>query len=283
MDNTVFTDILRRKTARVHSVSDALVNLRLVSVLVDRELYAKSIACFYFVLKKIEDELENQGKEDSRIADFVKESRELFRSQAIQKDLEYFLGPSWHSIAVMCSKRYAEGYINHIELKMPNRICIVIHAYTQLAAFASGGRILARKVLLNTLLNADERGKDNDIDSVPEGLHAFQYEKKEIGELKNSMKRALNALAPHLSEEEQASIIQEHALVFKLNNDIITSFKVGFLPSAKAYTNWICRKIRSGIYSKTMAYGCVVVVAGILALHQMSTSGSERNLRGATR
>lgn len=276
MSTEVFTDRLRRKSARAHSLSDALVHLRLVSVLVDRVLYGKAIACFYFVLKRIEDDLEKLKVEEPRISEFVEKSRRLYRASAIEKDLVFFLGPTWHSIAAKSSKPYAEKYLNHIENSMPNRICLVIHAYTQFAAFASGGRILARKLLINTLFSADERGQ-HDIDSLPEGLHAFQYpQNKKVDDLKADMKAALNEVATHLSPQEQSWLMDEHAMVFSLNNGIINSFKVGFMPSAKAYTSWMYRKVSSVVYAKNVFITVVVLTAGVL-ITQMSTRRESRN------
>lgn len=265
MNPETFTDRLRRKTARAHSLSDTLVHLRLVSVLIDRQLYAKAIACFYFVLKRVEEDLQELKSEDPRVAEFYEKSRPLFRSNAIQKDLVFFLGPSWDRIIAQCSKPYVEDYLNHIEGCMTSKLGIVIHAYTQFAAFASGGRILAQKLLLNTLFSAEERGHHDEIDSVPEGLHSFQYASK-VDTLKSEMKNALNALATNLTPQEADCLAHEHAMVFTLNNGIIHSFKVGFIPSAKAYTSWAYKYLYT---KKKMVLGCVAVAAAGVCIHLM--------------
>lgn len=268
----LFTESLRRKTARAHSLSDTLVHLRLASVLIDSKLYAKAIACFYFVLKRIENDLQQLQSEDGRVVEFYEKSRVLFRSDAIEKDLRFFLGPSWHNIVVEHSKPYADEYLDHIERSMPSKICIVIHAYTQFAAFASGGRILARKLFFI-------KGHSDDIDSVPEGLHTFQYvSDKSVDALKVEMKNALNALATNLTPEEEASLMTEHAMVFSLNNGIIYSFKIGFMTSAKAYTAWMYKKALSVMYAKNMALGCVAVIGLGFLVHQMSSRRSRHDV-----
>ena len=276
-ESSSFTDSLRRKSARAHSISDALVHLRFVSVLIDTELYAKAIACFYFVLKRIENDLKQLQLEDPRVVEFYEKSRGLFRSNAIEKDLRFFLGPSWHKIALQHSKPYSEDYLRHIERSMPSKLCIVIHTYTQLAAFASGGRILARKLLLKTLFSVEDRGHSDDIDSVPEGLHAFQYD-SDVGDLKVEMKNALNALATKLTPEEEASLMDEHAMVFTLNNGIIQSLKIGFMTSAKAYASWIYKKASSIMYTKNMALGCVAVMTVGVLVHQMPSRQSRQDV-----
>jgi len=45
---------LTKESRKVHSVSDALVNTRLVALLCDRLLYARAIGCFYFVFARLE-------------------------------------------------------------------------------------------------------------------------------------------------------------------------------------------------------------------------------------
>lgn len=266
-NSEAFTDTLRRETARAHSLSDALVQLRLVSVLIDRELYAKALACFYFILQKIEDLLQQISPHDARVAAFVKQTKGLWRTSAIEKDLQFFLGPSWHDIASDSSKRYVQNYLNHLENSMPSDICIVIHAYTQFAAFASGGRILAR-LLVKSLFDNDSKGKPRAVDSISGGLHAFQYPHQNVEDLKNEMKCALNALEPHLSERERADMLREHAMVFALNNDVVRSFKVGFIPSAKAYSQLVYRKVQPIICSKRLVIGCAVLAVGMILSHR---------------
>lgn len=52
------TERLRSASKSAHSLSDALVNARLVVLFTDRILYARALACFYFVFKALEDALD---------------------------------------------------------------------------------------------------------------------------------------------------------------------------------------------------------------------------------
>jgi len=92
MQNEDFSSELRNKTKDVHDKSDRLINLKLVVVLTDTKLYAEAIAEFYFVFRTIEECIDRL-KEDPRIQQFY--IKEMFRKEAFERDLEYFLGPGW--------------------------------------------------------------------------------------------------------------------------------------------------------------------------------------------
>jgi hypothetical protein len=66
MAESMLADAFKQRSATQHSVSDALVNTRLLAVVIDRTLYAHALACFYVVLKRIEDLLDKQTLKDSR-------------------------------------------------------------------------------------------------------------------------------------------------------------------------------------------------------------------------
>ena len=59
------TDRLRSASKSAHSLSDALVNARLVVLFTDRILYARALACFYFVFKALEDALDKAFDKDA--------------------------------------------------------------------------------------------------------------------------------------------------------------------------------------------------------------------------
>ena len=58
------TDRLRAASKKSHSVSDALVNARLVVLFTDRELYARALACFFFVFSALEAALRESWDRD---------------------------------------------------------------------------------------------------------------------------------------------------------------------------------------------------------------------------
>ena len=60
-----FSVQLRQASRKTHSMSDALVNSRLINLLVDRKLYARALGCFYYIFKSIESGLDLAAQCDS--------------------------------------------------------------------------------------------------------------------------------------------------------------------------------------------------------------------------
>ena len=52
-----FSDHLRHASKQTHSISDALVNTRLITILIDRKLYARALGCFYLIFETLENKL----------------------------------------------------------------------------------------------------------------------------------------------------------------------------------------------------------------------------------
>lgn len=50
-------DQLRRASKKSHTISDGLVNARLLALFVDRDLFGRAISLFYFVFATLEAEL----------------------------------------------------------------------------------------------------------------------------------------------------------------------------------------------------------------------------------
>ncbi len=63
-----FTERLRSASRSAHGISDALVNARLVVLFTSRELYARALACFYFVFIALEDALSRSWERDQGAA-----------------------------------------------------------------------------------------------------------------------------------------------------------------------------------------------------------------------
>lgn len=64
-EHLLFSVQLRRASRKTHSISDALVNARLISILTDPKLYARALGCFYYIFEAIERGLEVAQKLDS--------------------------------------------------------------------------------------------------------------------------------------------------------------------------------------------------------------------------
>ena len=51
------TDDLRRASRKVHDLSDAVVNAKLIALFIDRAMYGRALALFYCVFRALEGEL----------------------------------------------------------------------------------------------------------------------------------------------------------------------------------------------------------------------------------
>mmetsp|Transcript_10357 Transcript_10357/g.20447 ORF Transcript_10357/g.20447 Transcript_10357/m.20447 type:complete len:271 (+) Transcript_10357:78-890(+) len=251
------TDLLRSASVRKHSMSDSIVNARLVTVLVDRVLYARALSCFYWILSRIESELNHAAETDQRLVPFVTASTPLFRRDAIAQDLEYYLGPDWKRDAEKHSLSYVQAYLERLDYISSNKdvsILLAAHAFTQHQAFASGGRILASRVIPKGL-GLDPHGTD--------GRKAFQYSSGDdayVRAQRESVKSALDDLGKHMSDQEKELFVKEHCLVFTMNNTIVTSFRVGWLNPLRAGMTFVSKALLSSRIG-WMTVGVAVSVA----------------------
>ena len=70
--NLPFSVQLRQASRRKHSISDALVNSRLINLLVDPKLYARALGCFYYIFNAVEDGLDLAVQCDPSEFEYVK-------------------------------------------------------------------------------------------------------------------------------------------------------------------------------------------------------------------
>lgn len=179
---------------------------------------------------------------DAGLVPFVDASTPLFRSDAIAKDLEYYLGPDWKHDAEKHSLHYVQAYLDRLEYLSSQRelnILLAAHAFTQHQAFASGGRILASRVIPKGL-GLDPRSTD--------GRKSFQYSSEDDADVRvqrESVKSAMDELGKHMTEKEKELFVQEHCLVFSMNNTIVTSFRVGWFSPLRAGLSFVSKNLLS--------------------------------------
>ncbi|CAH0474191.1 unnamed protein product [Peronospora belbahrii] len=70
----LLTEQMRAATREVHSISDKLVNVKLMVALMDKKLYGRALMLFYYIYKIF---------------------HEIARADNIAKDLHYYLGEEW--------------------------------------------------------------------------------------------------------------------------------------------------------------------------------------------
>jgi heme oxygenase len=189
------------------------------------------------------------------VRQFAESNSQMYRSAAIAADLEYFLGRDWKGVTSDNNvARCVEPYLIHLDT-LHDSTSIVAHAYTQWSAFISGGRILASRVISKAL------GLVYDSNGCGEGLHAFSYEGN-TAIMKQTLRESLNCLGSELNDEEFNSIIDEHMIVFDLNNHIVKSFRV--VASIKAYFKFLLSMAQHHKIPCIIAsIGCLVLILAL--------------------
>lgn len=220
--STSFTDEMRAASKRSHSLSDALVNARLVVLFTDRILYGRAIACFYFVFKALEEALTVAVKIQPDLKRFGELLPQLFRSEAFRVDLQFYLDScpgGWSKAAEMEHSPAIRRYEERLRcLTKENPRLLLAHAYTQLLAITAGGQIIRR-------MARKQMGLPESL-----GTASFEYptDAPSPSTLSTKFKAELNSWADGLTPEIRLQLIKEHCAVFRYNTAIITSFRVGW-------------------------------------------------------
>lgn len=135
---------MRQSSRKAHSLSDALVNSRLVLLFTDCKLYGRALSLFYYVFCALEKELEASSETLGEKRMLL--LRKLYRSKQFQSDLEFYLGAeSWRGEAesVRAANPSLVEYEEHLHrLGGDKPLLLLSHAYTQFMAILSGGQIL---------------------------------------------------------------------------------------------------------------------------------------------
>ncbi|GAX73429.1 hypothetical protein CEUSTIGMA_g881.t1 [Chlamydomonas eustigma] len=222
MSKLRLTEQFNDASKSVHSISNLLVNSRLLVLFTQRQLYARAIACFYFVFKALEDALIVAFERDKSIGSLKEVIQPLFRAQAFEEDLIFYLGPHWRSQVQRSAAIVAyEERIKHL-LETDPRL-LLAHVYTQHLAMAAGGQIIKRMARKQMQL---EDGHGTAAYEYPEG-------RPSASELKSALKTKIDEVGTTFSEEVCKKLVEEHCLVFKYNNEIITAFRIRWQPFLK--------------------------------------------------
>ena len=66
-DTAPLSTRLRKASRKIHTVSDSLVNIKLIALLTDRELYARALSRFYYVFTALERALDEVRRTYSHV------------------------------------------------------------------------------------------------------------------------------------------------------------------------------------------------------------------------
>jgi heme oxygenase len=217
------------RSRKSHSISDAMVNARLIVLYTDPNLYGRALSLFYHVFIALEGAIEScttsLGEKRLELL------RRLYRSRQFQSDLEFYLGSSWkeQTEEVRASNLSLRRYETHLhQLASDSPVQLLAHAYTQMMAILSGGQILKGMAKRNLKL-------PNSHLSSP-STQSFEYpNEKSASSLKAEFRSLIDGLGADLTTEGREAFLQEHLLAFRSNNEIMRSFKMGY---AALLNNW---------------------------------------------
>lgn len=199
--NSFIMDI-KNNSNDLHAVAEKTGFLkRLLEGKASTESYAEYLYNLYEVYNAIEVNLE-KCKDNKVVKDFV--LPEIYRAEAILKDLKFLLGENLNTMKPLASTRAYVARINEIGETTPE--LLVAHAYTRYLADLFGGRTIYGMV--KDLYKIDE-----------EGLNYYKYETLSDGsEMKGFVMNYHNKLNNiELNEEMKERFINEVANSYVYN------------------------------------------------------------------
>lgn len=204
-----FTKRMRKATAKIHNVSDALVNLKLGLTLSDDTVWKQGILTFSCVFKHLEQALTRN--KDSLLGDLDVEG--FRRAEQFDNVLRHYYGDEWQSeFEAMKTTSAVSNYLQHlIDIERQNPYLLAAYIYHLYMGLLSGGQILSLKRSVSG--NKDDGGDD-----------IFHFESPHtVPALKKSLRSAAEDFGGNLDSETQELVINEGIKVFELNNTLVNS------------------------------------------------------------
>lgn len=174
---------------------------------VSADLYALYLGNLYFIY----DALEKRSEEckDHEIFKCIY-FPELNRTNAIARDLNFYLGYEWKKKIRML--KAAQNYVNCIKRASPE--ALIAHHYTRYLGDLSGGQVLKKKAIRHYSLPADGSG-----------VQFYEFEQIENPvKFKNMYRKKLDEVA--LSAEVSKLVVQEANVSFDFNTDLFLELDV---------------------------------------------------------
>nr|YP_009297303.1 heme oxygenase [Porphyridium sordidum]AOM66646.1 heme oxygenase [Porphyridium sordidum] len=204
---------LREGTTKSHSMAENVTFVKsFLSGVIDKKAYRKLVANLYFVYSAIEEEMYNNRSNPMINHIFF---TELNRKESLEKDLEFYYGPTWkEEIEPSPATNVYIGRIHTIGKNQPE--LLIAHAYTRYLGDLSGGQIL-KKIAQNAMNLQGEAG-----------IAFYNFELIEDEQVfKNRYREALNSIP--VSEESIKKIVAEANIAFTLNMKIFEELNSSFL------------------------------------------------------
>ncbi|XP_066587227.1 uncharacterized protein Ho [Prorops nasuta] len=208
-----FCKKMRRATREIHAISDALVNAKLAFGFLDDSVWADGLLVFYEIFRYLEGAMIRLKSTKIGLLRLA----ELQRTDAFEKDLEFYLGKGW-------MKTYSprESVIKYLmrlrEVEDTDPTLLMAYIYHLYMGLLSGGIILRKKRQLVQKISLYK-------DIKPGGNNITDFGENSIYELKNELRETMNRIAETLDEDTKNKLIEESKIVYSLNNEIIRSVR----------------------------------------------------------
>jgi len=247
------TEQMRKETRKVHSVSDALVNSKLLVALTDRKLYGQAILQFWPIYFYIETRLHDWASHPD-ITGLAETLSRMQRAQRFETDLDYYLGPEWKTRNGFSMTAAVKGYLAHLRaVETEDPTLLLVYAYHLHMAILAGGAIIKRMARRSMNLPQDLGTAIFEFD-VSEGVQASR----------KAYKLHIDRLGEKRGEAFQSRVLEESVKLFKLNNAVVADFQAGGF--------WA--SLRAGLFLLPTTVKTVLGVVAVLELLLLLSSGA---------
>jgi len=130
-----FSDELRDETRDDQVTSDTFVNMKLVLVLTDKQLYAQSLCDFYAIYRTVEEAVVCWG-DYPELAPLLALMENSSRRDAFETDLEFYVGSNWREITKPSfpAKEYRER-VKLLSAEDPMLLIACVSNYIKISVF----------------------------------------------------------------------------------------------------------------------------------------------------
>nr|YP_009397662.1 Heme oxygenase [Dipterosiphonia australica]ARW66848.1 Heme oxygenase [Dipterosiphonia australica] len=195
---------LREGTTKSHSMAENVSFVKsFLGGVVDKNSYRQLIANLYFIYEAIEEQIE---KNKTNIAVRAIYFPQLYRTQSLVQDLNYYYGSNWS--AQIKPSSATQVYVDRInQIGYSNPELLIAHSYTRYIGDLSGGQIL-KKIAKSAMQLTDNKGT---------AFYDFNLIDNE-STFKDLYRKSLNNIP--LSNNQVEHIIAEANISFNLNMKI---------------------------------------------------------------
>ncbi|RKP10317.1 hypothetical protein THASP1DRAFT_11819, partial [Thamnocephalis sphaerospora] len=200
---TTLAQDLRSGTAKVHAIAERSAFIKhYMRGELNREIYGQFLISLYHIYIALEEVLDQHANNERLRTIYFPDK--LRRAPEIEKDLEFYIGPTWREKAQQVPQS-TQDYVDRLyELSRTNPDLLVAHSYTRYLGDLSGGQILAKRTRKFLELPADKGTAFYDFDAIDN-----------CNEFKEDFRAALNEIP--VDADTKAAIVEEANNAFRLN------------------------------------------------------------------